>query len=657
MKKKRVLLTLAVLTACTAPFGAAAEEAADPDHMFMLDPMVVTASRYDKKDMDVAATTSVYSHKQLEGTGATTVEGALRYATGIVYKSETIGSTGGEFLIRGKRRGTLVMVDGVPLNFRTGYYNLDNISLNDVERIEVVRGGGAVLYGSDTTGGVINIITKDKKRNQVTASFGNFGLQKHSATVQAGKLGLGFAYERQGSKSKITLPSTASNIYSSKYFNFHGGNKEIVSASYKFDDAFRLTADYSKHKYHRSYNYAYKDADAIYDYRDINDEEYKFVLNFKKAGWKANAFYHRNKSKTDYTYWEYESWPSANLIGQLDRIYRSNYTDKVIGFDLQKEWDLKKNRVLVGFNIYRESYENNEKDKPSWNSKTGRFKSYGAPAHKDYARNVSSVFASLEHEFNDRHSATVSARETWTSGSPDGTEFNEFTPQIQYVYKMNENTSAYASVSKSFTLPTMADMYGKASTLANSGIRPEIGWHYEAGIKHISGGHQWKFAFFKSRVKDFIRLQTVGDESIAMNEDTKNMGVELSCDIVGNNGWSGSWGVSLGNPKFYDARYPEDGWQRSYGRVQLTGSISYQKDKWNASLNGSFLYDRVLESYQEKVQPLFMTGFHASYKPEKNHEIYLNVDNLLNRKDIISHVSSRYLALPTNFELGYRFTF
>ena len=67
-------------------------------------------------------------------------------------------------MIRGKRRGTMVLVDGIPLNVRTGYYDLDRINIADVERIEVVRGGGAVLYGSDATGGVINIITKNKRK-------------------------------------------------------------------------------------------------------------------------------------------------------------------------------------------------------------------------------------------------------------------------------------------------------------------------------------------------------------------------------------------------------------------------------------------------------------------------------------------------------------
>lgn len=171
--------------------------AEEPEQVFTLDPMIVTATRTEKRDLDVPATTSIYTSKQLEATGATTVEGALKYATGIVYKSETAGDGGGEFLIRGKRRGTMVLVDGIPLNVRTGYYDLDRINIADVERIEVVRGGGAVLYGSDATGGVINIITKNKRTNSVSATVGNYGVQKYATSLQAGKLGIGASWNKK----------------------------------------------------------------------------------------------------------------------------------------------------------------------------------------------------------------------------------------------------------------------------------------------------------------------------------------------------------------------------------------------------------------------------------------------------------------------------
>lgn len=653
-KRKALLLGLCAGSLSFLPTVADAAE--DPDLLYTLDPIVVTASRYETKDLDVPATTSVYNHKQLEATGATTVEGALRYATGVIYKAETIGSGGGEFLIRGKRRGTLVMVDGVPINVRTGYYDLDNISLNDVDRIEVIRGGGAVLYGSDATGGVINIITREKKARSANVSFGNFGQQKHSLSLQEGNFGVGVAYEKLGARSHVSLPSMSANKFRSKYFNFEGGHKTIVSLTYKFDDALKVQADYARHDYERSYHYAYKPTPAIYDFREASNDEYKLRLHYAKDGWKANLFYHKAHGTTDYTYWDYAALNSSVLLGILDRTYLYESTDKVFGFDVQKEFHAGRDTYLVGLNAYRESYDHSETNKPKWKA-NGRFDKYLPPTHVDYARNVSSFFASWTHPFDDRHSTILSARETWTSGTPGGTEYSEFTPQIQYLYKMTDATSLYASVSKSFTLPTMTDMYGRGSTGANPGIRPEIGWHYETGVKHISGGHQWKLALFKSDVKDFIRLKEVGGEDVAMNEDTRNLGIELTCDIAGKNGWSTNWGISYSNPEFYYAGEAAKGWQRSYGRLHLTGGVQYQKDKWSCALSGSYLYDRVLQNYQTPLRPLFITGLNLSYRPQADHEVYLNVDNLFNRADITSHVLSRYVALSTNFTLGYRVRF
>lgn len=187
-----VLLTSSMV--CAGGISAFAEENLNE---YTIDTIVVTATRTEKRDVDVPATTEIISSKRLEETGATTLENAIKYTTGVVYKANTVGDNGGEFLVRGKRRGTLVMVDGVPMNFRTGYYDLDTINIADVEKVEIVRGGGAVLYGSDTSGGVINIITKKKRTNTISAAVGDNGVQKYQTSLQAGKLGIGASWNKK----------------------------------------------------------------------------------------------------------------------------------------------------------------------------------------------------------------------------------------------------------------------------------------------------------------------------------------------------------------------------------------------------------------------------------------------------------------------------
>lgn len=658
MKKEILKSTLLALSLCTLPLVVSADSQTVEDTEYVLDPVVVTAQRYEKHDLDVPATTSIIGEKELKNTGATTMEEALRFTTGIVFKAETAGSGGGEFLVRGKRRGTLVMVDGVPLNFRTGYYDLDTIPIEQVKQVEIIRGGGAVLYGSDTTGGIINIITKKKQNNSVTLSAGNFGRQRHDIQLQNEKMGLGFVYDKKGAIEKTSLPSLPVGV-SSKYFDFRGGEKYIFNFKYDLNDKWRFSSDYVDHSYGRQYNYAFRKGPAIYDIRDTYNKEWRNVLHYDgDNGVKGNIYVDRATSRTEYKYYDYAD-KTTNVVKQiLDKKYIYDARDEKVGFDVQKEWKNDQNTYLLGASFHREMYSLDLNNKPVFDSKTGAFKKYEDHKYSTYGRNVYSLFGQWERLVNAKNTIITSVRETWTGNSPDGTEYSQFTPQLQFLHKANDRVSYYASYSKSFTLPTMTDMYGNGNTLKNPSIRPERGNFYEAGVKIEDGDKLWKVALFKSAVKDFIRLkENKNGDSVAYNEDTKNQGFEVSLDIKKNNGWSGNFGVSISDPKYFESNKPENGWLRNYGRVQVNGGLTYAKEKWVVSLQGNYLGKRVLQSAQETIRPLFITSLHAQYKVNAEQEVFLDIDNLLDRDDITSHVSSRYNALPLNYRLGYRYKF
>ena len=120
--KKSITKSLLLTTLLTSSvvWGGAPAFAEESLNEYSIDEIVVTATRTEKRDVDVPATTEIITSKRLEETGATTLESAIKYTTGVVYKSEPIGEGSGEFLVRGKRRGTLVMVDGVPLRRERG---------------------------------------------------------------------------------------------------------------------------------------------------------------------------------------------------------------------------------------------------------------------------------------------------------------------------------------------------------------------------------------------------------------------------------------------------------------------------------------------------------------------------------------------------------
>lgn len=316
MKLKKVCAALAV----TALTGMLPSYAVHAEEVYSLEPVLVTAERYEKRDIEIPATTAVYKQEELEKTGASTLEDALRFSTGIVFKSETSGSGGGEFLIRGKRRGTLVMVDGIPLNFRTGYYDLDTIPVETVKQVEVIRGGGAVLYGSDTTGGVINIITDKKKaQNQASLSFGNIGRQRHALHVRADALDFNFTYDKKGELLHVSQPN------SGKYFDFNGGEKYLYNLGYDVTDKLRFMSSYSDHNYRRTYNWSNRKGPAIYDKRHTASKEWRNVLNYQdKEGFNANIYVDRATSDTDYLYYDYADKKTNKVKQILDKKYFYN---------------------------------------------------------------------------------------------------------------------------------------------------------------------------------------------------------------------------------------------------------------------------------------------------------------------------------------------
>jgi vitamin B12 transporter len=137
-----------------------AEEASSKN----LNPIIVSASRLETRESDVASSVTVISEEEIRAGHYTTVVQALRKVPGLdLVQTGGPGGNVAAFLRGANSEHTLVMLDGIELNNPASpnrAYNLANLTLENVERIEVIRGPQSMLYGSDAMGGVINIITK-----------------------------------------------------------------------------------------------------------------------------------------------------------------------------------------------------------------------------------------------------------------------------------------------------------------------------------------------------------------------------------------------------------------------------------------------------------------------------------------------------------------
>jgi len=153
-----------------------------------LETVVVTATRTEAPLESVTNSISVVSGEEIATRQVPTVSEALRDVPGLdVAQPGSLGTAASVFIRGANSDQTLVLMDGVEVNSPTlGGFNFGNITTNGVGRIEVLRGAGGTLYGSDAIGGVVNVITQKGEgvpHFTVSSAGGNIGATAESATV------------------------------------------------------------------------------------------------------------------------------------------------------------------------------------------------------------------------------------------------------------------------------------------------------------------------------------------------------------------------------------------------------------------------------------------------------------------------------------------
>jgi iron complex outermembrane receptor protein len=153
-----------------AAFPAAAkEEAANyRDAIPIMEEVIVTATKIPEKRKDIPNATVTMDAKDIAASGAASLEDLLANEPGLDGRNSDYPGAGREIHIRGFRgNGTQVLLNGIPVNSPSlGLADLGKIPFDSMERVEVVKGSGSLLYGSGAMGGVINITTKSPQKEK-----------------------------------------------------------------------------------------------------------------------------------------------------------------------------------------------------------------------------------------------------------------------------------------------------------------------------------------------------------------------------------------------------------------------------------------------------------------------------------------------------------
>ena len=638
-EKKWTLAVLAAFAGASFVGTAYAAEQASTEQTetHALSDTVVTAQRREKRDLDTPATTTIITAKEIEKAGYRNVFEAIDQQIGSTSTSygeagQDFGFSAGRISLRGFDKGTLVMVNGVPMNLKN-YTSTENIPASMVERIEIVKGAASTLYGAEAMSGVVNIILKKPKEGEsefkLSQTLGN-QFKKTGAFYADNRIIVDLS--REWSKDRPHSNAFGRDKVSWMDWKVGKGQKNRVGLIAKITDEVSLSYNFTESTIRRS-STTYGDSGGVFrptsTRTDNRHDDYRHTASLVYQG-KDNGI----RALLGYNYRKVDGY---NYLTK--KPVDSNTVMESYIFDLQKTWKLDSDTFVLGYSYKRELADLTVSQKSA--SRTGN-----------------SLYASYSKQFTPKFNFTLGLRGEWIDDPKK--DQRVFMPQFQTNYQLDRNTAWYINVGKAFQMPAVDDTIGKRQN--TSGLKPESGWTYETGVKIRRGSDMWKVAIYHMDMENKLgwAQDPVTHESVAINKGNfRNTGVEAEYSKRFNDAWKLTLGGSVSNPKVQDPSVKKKEWVQDAGRIEGLVRLDYEMAKWQGNLNLKYLGDR--EYYKPKkgtaqdIPDKLQLNMNVIYTAGKDDVVSLGIYNLLNRENY----SNRYgnLDLGRNFRLTYTHAF
>lgn len=514
---------VSALLALAAAAGTA--EAVNAAEVTMLDEVVVTAGRIGETRKDVSANITVISREDLERAVARNV-GDLFAELGIGHVQKYPGSLTA-IAIRGFRTEThgndlqghvLVLLDGR----RAGTGNVAKIFTGNVERIEIIRGPGAVQYGSGGVGGVVNIITRQGRENAMFVEGGAGSFDEYEGA--AGATGLHGGFDFAGAVTAQTLDdyeTGAGRTYPNTGYDFRSGIS--INGGYSFAGNNRLGIVFTGFKVDEDGNPGYIEMPDRDDTTDKDNYSLDFRYNggdaARKYQWMARYFFGKDENS-----WTYPT--ASNPDGWDTGATDGNTTDQQ-GAQAQISGSWGATTLTGGLDWVRYEVEN------TW-----------MPEKTEYA-NPAVFLLGKRSILDDRLVLTAGLRYDWYEVEvvePRGKDESEnnLTPTVGLAWMLTDALKLRARYAEGFVMPSAdqlaADYWNWGiRTVGNPDLKPEKSETLDGGLDYVHGGLSAYLTVFTTDFDDKITNYILPDGSSSwVNQGSATVNgieVETSYDL------------------------------------------------------------------------------------------------------------------------------
>lgn len=577
----------------------------DTARIYWIPEIVVTATRTEREVRDLSATISVMRSEDIDASTANSCTDVLGSLPGVfVQKTGAFGR--GDIDIRGigsRGRRVGIFIDGRPVKMGLfGCTVTHSLPIDNVERIEVVRGPLSVLYGSDALGGAINVITKKPELDRefdYTFSYGSFQTYQHRIRGggQLGSLEFYTTADRRNSQGHLSNSAYDGEDYTVRLGLDVAGHIETV-----------LTGKYFK---------GYKEEPQPADSGTWNDYERSAVDLTFGGKWKDMGttlkFYRNRGHHLLSDGWHSKDFTNGATLALNGKLWAGNDLSGGVEYRIQG------GQVLNG----RET---------AWDKSE-----YGVYLHDEQ-----SIWEKVILVGGIRYNR-------------DAVSGDMVCPQLGIVYHIGKYTTLRSSMNRGFRAPQINELYIFPSS--NATLKPEVVHNYEIGLNHQLHPYLTvDLTAYRITGENLIQLESNPHPPPRFTQQNTGEfefeGAELSIKTGMMERLSAELSYS-----YLDAG--EDTKGRFGDKLDL--KCHYQQRKYSLALIGQFVSDYFAEdNRKEGIPDFFVLNSKLTYHLLSGLKIFLAIDNVFDTEyelyvDIPGSGAGRYLMPPRSFTTGLVF--
>ncbi|MDG1227053.1 MAG: TonB-dependent receptor [Polaribacter sp.] len=459
-----------------------------------LDTILIKSTRIDLPFKENSRSINVITSTVIKNSAATNVADLLQQVAGVDIRRRGTGGSQADLYIRGGGFDqTLLLIDGIKMDdAQTGHHTLNAaLPIEVIERIEIIKGPAARVFGQNAFTGAINIVTKKKLSNTVSANVeaGSFGQKNGSVTV-------GKEFENSSFMAHVGTLTSDGYRENSDYNNYNYFLKGVFN---KKKQPIEVIATFFDKKF-GAQNFYTPTSWGFNEYEETQNSLFGIQTTFKSEKFKI----------TPRVYWK--RGQDIFLLKRDDpSFYRNLHITNKVGIETNASYTSEIGITGFGVDISRVFISSNNLGNRN--------------------RTMANLF--LEHRFklaDDKLDITPGIAVTYFSDF----KFHAF-PGMDIGYQLSDNLKAYGNLGVTYRIPTYTDLYyNDSSTSGNPDLKPEEAFAQEIGLKYNSEKFTTSVAVFNrnaTNLIDFVKPDVSATKFVATNfAEVNTKGFEFNAD-------------------------------------------------------------------------------------------------------------------------------